>query len=272
MTLRQAQDDRDDFPQGMVWLVGAGPGDPELLTRKAERLIRSASVIFYDALVGPDVLALIPSSVRMVPVGKRSGRHSKDQASIDRLIVEAALAGERVVRLKGGDPSIFGRATEELSACREAAIRVAICPGVTAASAAAAGLSRSLTLRGLARKLVFVTAHARAGEQLDLDWSSLADPQATLAIYMGKAAAGEVSRNLLAHGLAPDTPVAVVENASMAGEQCLETRLDLLELAVRAGAGSGPAILLIGAALKDTGSRMKATDCASLLTPAGVMS
>lgn len=248
MTLRQIS---DDFPAGKVWLVGAGPGDPELLTRKAERLIGKASVVFYDALVGPGVLDLIPAKVRRVAVGKRSGRHSKDQATIDRLLVEAGLAGERVVRLKGGDPAIFGRATEELFACRAAGIAVGICPGITAASAAAAGLGRSLTLRGLARKLVFVTAHARAGEPLDLDWQALADPRATLAIYMGKAAARQIAESLLAHGLPGDTPVAYVENASLPDEHCVTTRLDLLAFAVEACAGTGPALLLIGAAVKD---------------------
>ncbi len=239
-----------DFPPGMVWLVGAGPGDPELLSRKAERLLRAATVVFHDALVGPGVLDLAAPTARLVHVGKRAGRHSKDQRTIDQLIVAAALAGERVVRLKGGDPSIFGRATEELEACRAARVPVAICPGITAASAAAASLGRSLTLRGLARKLTFVTAHARADEALDLDWAALADPQGTLAIYMGKAAAEEVSRALLAHGLPADTPVAIVENASLPNEQVLTTRLDLLPLAARACAGTGPALLLIGAAMR----------------------
>lgn len=240
----------NDFPCGMVWLVGAGPGDPELLTRKAERLLRAASVVFHDALVGPGILDLAAPTARLVHVGKRSGRHSKDQASIDRLIVAAALAGERVVRLKGGDPAIFGRASEELEACRAVGVAVAICPGVTAASAAAAGLGRSLTLRGLARKLVLVTAHARGNEPLDLDWAGLADPQATLAIYMGKAAAGEVSRQLRAAGLPSSTPVTLVENASLPGERHIATRLDLLPLAAQAGLGSGPALLLIGEAMR----------------------
>jgi len=239
----------NDFPAGTVWLVGAGPGDPELLTRKAERLIMGASVIFHDALVGEGVLALAPAGARLVHVGKRSGRHSQDQSAIDGLIVAAALAGERVVRLKGGDPAIFGRATEELEACRAAGVPVAICPGVTAASAAAAGLGQSLTLRGLARKLVFVTAHARAGEALDLDWQALADPQTTLAVYMGKAAAADVSRGLIGAGLAADTPVALVENASLPDERRFHTRLDLLPIAARTALGSGPALLLIGAAM-----------------------
>lgn len=240
-----------DFPDGTVWLVGAGPGDPELLTRKAERLIRAATVIFHDALVGPQVLDLALPGTRLVHVGKRSGRHSKDQATIDQLIVAAALAGDRVVRLKGGDPSIFGRATEELDACRTAGVSVAICPGVTAASAAAAGLGRSLTLRGLARKLVLVTAHARAGEELVLDWKALSDPEATLAIYMGKAAAPQLAHELMAAGLPADTPVALVENASLPDERHVTTRLDLLPLAAKAGLGSGPALVLVGRAMAD---------------------
>lgn len=240
----------NDFPAGSVWLVGAGPGDPELLTRKAERLIRQASVIFHDALVGPGVLELAGPDARLVHVGKRSGRHSKDQRAIDRMIVAAALEGERVVRLKGGDPSIFGRATEELDACRAAGVTARICPGITAASAAAASLGASLTLRGMARRLVLVTAHARAGEALALDWRTLADPQATLAIYMGKAAAAEVSRNLMAEGLPGDTPVALVENASLPGERRFHTRLDLLPLAARTALGNGPALLLIGRAME----------------------
>ncbi len=239
-----------DFPVGMVWLVGAGPGDPELLTRKAERLIRTATVMFHDALVGPEVLEMVPDGVRLVHVGKRSGRHSKDQGTIDRMIVDAALAGERVVRLKGGDPSIFGRATEELEACRLAGVPVKVCAGVTAASAAAASMGLSLTLRGLARKLVFMTAHARAGEELDLDWQALADPDATLAIYMGKAAAGAISRNLIQAGLSPDTPVTLVESASLPQERHFHSRLDLLPLAARAALTEGPALLLVGKAMQ----------------------
>ena len=249
----------DEFPLGMVWLVGAGPGDPDLLTRKAERLIRRASTIFYDALVGPGVLALVPTGTRIVSVGKRSGRHSKDQTTIDALIVEAALAGERVVRLKGGDPAIFGRAAEELEACRAAGVQTRVCPGVTAASAAAASLNLSLTLRGHARRLTFVTAHVRAGEELELDWKSLADPHATLAIYMGKAAAQAVSARLIAAGLPPDTPVVLVENASLPDERHFATRLDLLPLAARTALGDGPAVILVGAAVKGAHAPFAAT-------------
>ena len=238
---------------GEVWLVGSGPGDPDLLTRKAEKLIRAASVVFHDALVGRGVLDLATPGTRLVHVGKRSGRHSKDQKTIDRLIVEAALAGERVVRLKGGDPSIFGRSTEELDACRAAGVPIRVCPGITAASAASASLGLSLTLRGLARKLTFVTAHARAGEVLDLDWDTLADPQATLAVYMGKASSRMLSDRLIAAGLAGNTPVAMVENASLPQERTFRTRLDLLPLAARTALGDGPALLLIGQAVGHVG-------------------
>lgn len=232
-----------------VWLVGAGPGDPELLTRKAERLIYTADIVFYDALVGPDILSLIALTADRVPVGKRSGRHSKDQDSINEMLLAAARAGRRVVRLKGGDPSIFGRSMEEIAHLRAAGIEVRICPGITAASAASASLGLSLTLRGMARRLQFVTAHVRKGEPLDLDWRALADPDSTLAVYMGKAAAEDVSRQLMAAGLPGETPAIVIENASLPQERHLATRLDLLALAVRTGIGDGPALLLIGQAM-----------------------
>ena len=251
----------DDFPSGSVWLVGAGPGDPELLTRKAERLIRVADAILYDALVGDGILELASPRARRVYVGKRSGRHSKDQASIDKLIVAAAVSGERVVRLKGGDPAIFGRAGEELDACRAAGIPVRVCPGVTAASAAAADLGLSLTLRGLARKLTFVTAHVLGGEPLALDWPSLADPSATLAIYMGKAAGPELTRGLLQAGLPGDTPVVVVENASLASSSSLRTRLDLLPMATKGGVGDGPTLILVGRALAERASGGEMNGC-----------
>ncbi|MBO9698497.1 MAG: uroporphyrinogen-III C-methyltransferase, partial [Sphingopyxis sp.] len=185
------------FMRGSVWLVGAGPGDPDLLTRKAERLLWQADIVFYDALVGEGILDLAPQA-ELVSVGKRSGRHSKDQRTIDELIVAAALDGRRVLRLKGGDPSIFGRSAEELTACAAHGVPVHICPGITAASAAAASGLTSLTLRGEARQLTFLTAHARAGEALDLDWAKLASSDATLGIYMGRAAAPEIARKLIA--------------------------------------------------------------------------
>ncbi|MBB5685375.1 uroporphyrinogen-III C-methyltransferase [Sphingobium boeckii] len=243
------------IPCGTVWLVGAGPGDPDLLTRKAEKLIRAASVIFYDALVGPGILALVPDHIRRVPVGKRSGRHSKDQRTINDLLVEAALAGERVVRLKGGDPSIFGRSAEEITSLKAYGVPVHICPGITTASALSASAGMSLTLRGLSRKVQFVTAHVRAGETLTLDWRALADPQATLAIYMGRATAPEITRQLLGHGLAPDTPVLIASNVSLVDEKRVTTRLDLLPLAVMATPKDEPLLILIGEAVRQDKDR-----------------
>jgi uroporphyrin-III C-methyltransferase len=156
----------DLIAPGEVWLVGAGPGDPDLLTRKAERLIRAADIVFYDALVGPGVVALIPDGCEKISVGKRSGRHSQSQSAINDLLLAAAQAGARVVRLKGGDPGIFGRAGEEIDHLVAHGITVRICPGITAANAAAAAASVSLTMRGSTRAVTFVTARARAGEPL----------------------------------------------------------------------------------------------------------
>lgn len=236
------------FSGGTVWLVGAGPGNPDLLTRKAERLLAAADIVFHDALVGPAILELAPQA-EWVSVGKRAGRHSKEQGTIDQLLVAAALAGKRVVRLKGGDPSIFGRSAEELSALRAAGVPVHVCPGITAASATAASAGLSLSLRGIARRVQFVTAHSRRGAALDLDWQALADPHATLAIYMGREASGEVSRQLIAAGLPGNTPVLIACNVSLADEKLLRTRLDLLPLATRSLAADLPTLILIGEAV-----------------------
>ncbi|KTT71879.1 uroporphyrinogen-III C-methyltransferase [Sphingomonas endophytica] len=246
------------FPAGMVWLVGAGPGDPDLLTRKAERLLAAADVVFYDALVGPAILALAPDA-EWISVGKRSGRHSKDQRTIDDLIVRAALAGRRVVRLKGGDPSIFGRSTEELAQCARHGVPVRICPGITAASAAAASAHTSLTLRGQARRLTLLTAHVRAGEPLDIDWDVLAQPEATLAIYMGRAAAPELARALIDAGRAPDTPVLVAVNVSLPDERLIRGRLDALPFLVRAIGRDDPTLLLIGEAVAHGPAQVRAS-------------
>ena len=235
---------------GMVWLVGAGPGDPELLTRKAEKLIGAADIVFYDALVGQGVLDLIPPATQRVSVGKRAGRHSKDQASINNLLLAAAQAGKRVVRLKGGDPAIFGRTAEEVEHLSTHGIPVQICPGITAASAAVASVGAALTLRGSARQLSFITAHARGGEQLEVDWQSLANPSATLAVYMGKAAVEAVAKNLIAAGLSSCTPALVVENVSLPSERAVRTRLDLLAVATGAAVTDGPAVLIIGDAVR----------------------
>lgn len=238
-----------DFPPGMVWLVGAGPGDPELLTRKAERLIQQADVIFYDALVGPGVLALAGRGTALVSVGKRSGRHSKAQGGINDLLLAAALDGKRVVRLKGGDPSIFGRSAEEIDHLAAAGVACRVCPGITSASAAAAQGQASLTLRGAARGITFVTAHVRAGEALNLDWQALAGSGATLGIYMGRAAAPGIARHLIAAGRSPDTPVMVAVNVSLPDERLIRGTLATLGFLVQAISDDDPTLLLIGEAV-----------------------
>jgi uroporphyrin-III C-methyltransferase len=252
-----------DFAPGSVWLVGAGPGDPELLTRKAERLIASAEVLFFDALVGGEVLALASADAELVSVGKRSGRHSLDQGAINDLLLAAARAGQRVVRLKGGDPSVFGRSAEEIAHLTGHGIAVHICPGITAASAAAASGLASLTLRGFARQLTFVTAHARQGEPLALDWRALASGQGTLAVYMGRAAAGDIARELIGAGLSSDTPVMIAVNVSLPSERLIRGRLSALAFLVEAISDDDPTMLLIGKAASSNASKQskRSTAC-----------
>lgn len=242
------------FRSGEVWLVGAGPGDPDLLTRQAERLLRNADVVFCDALVGPGVRALIPAHVEQISVGKRSGRHSRGQDEINTMIVAAALAGRKIVRLKGGDPSIFGRSAEEMAAIAAHGLTVRVCPGITTACAAAASAGLSLTLRGLARQLTFVTAHAQAGVPLVLDWAALASREQSLAIYMGRSAAAEIARQLIAAGRPGATPAIVAVNVSLPDELLIRTRLDALAFAVKAATGTAPTMLLVGEAFADPGT------------------
>ena len=255
----------DLIAPGEVWLVGAGPGDPDLLTRKAEKLIAAAEIVFYDALVGPGVLDLIPEGVERVSVGKRSGRHSKAQESINDLLLAAAKAGKRVVRLKGGDPSVFGRSSEEMEHLAADGIRFHICPGITTASAAAASGSASLTLRGKARGLTLVTAHLKAGEPLKLDWEALARPGGTLGIYMGRAAAGEISRELIAAGRDPETPVMVAVNVSLPTERLIRGKLSALAFLVATISDEDPTLLLIGEAV--AGTNMPVGVAASVALP-----
>jgi uroporphyrin-III C-methyltransferase len=240
----------DLIAPGDVWLVGAGPGDPDLLTLKAARLIGAASIVFHDALVGPEILALIPAHVTRVPVGKRAGRHSQSQNAINTRLVRAALTGERVVRLKGGDPSIFGRSTEEIDTLVAHGIHVRICPGITTASAAAASAQVSLTLRGVARQVRFLTAQNCDDHTSGPDWAALGDPATTLAVYMGRSAAARIARNLMAHGLSAATPVLVASNVSLPDEALVRTRLDLLPLAIDRRPGAAPALILIGDAVR----------------------
>jgi uroporphyrin-III C-methyltransferase / precorrin-2 dehydrogenase / sirohydrochlorin ferrochelatase len=233
---------------GSVTLIGAGPGDPDLLTVKAILAINAADVILHDALVSDEILDLVPSETALISVGKRGHRPSCAQKDIDALLVRLARDGYRVARLKVGDPSVFGRSGEEIGACEAAGIPVSVVPGVTAASAAAADLQISLTHRDHACRLEIVTGHARDGELPgDLDFRALADPAATVVVYMGKARLGAYARRVLDAGADPDLPVIAVENAGRAGTTTLSGTLgsppDLASL------GDGPVLILTGAVL-----------------------
>jgi uroporphyrin-III C-methyltransferase len=233
--------------EGAVWLVGAGPGDPELLTIKALRLLQAAQVVVHDGLVSDEILSLIPADVQRINVAKHKSRHTLPQTEINRLLVALALDGRTVVRLKGGDPFVFGRGGEELLACRAAGVACHVVPGVTAALAACAGAGAPLTHRGLAQSATVITGHGAAGEQPDLDWPALARPNHTVAIYMGLSAAVGVSQRLIAAGRDRATPALIVVNASRTDEQRIATTL--VGLPAAAEGLNGPAVLIIGEAM-----------------------
>ncbi len=233
---------------GFVWLVGAGPGAEDLLTLRAQRVLQEADVIVHDALVPGEVVAMGRRDAERIAVGKRKGAHSVSQAQINAILVREASLGRRVVRLKAGDPLVFGRAGEEMAALRAAGIAYDIVPGVTAALAAAASARIPLTLRGVASELVFATGHDRDGETLP-GWAGLAMGGATVAVYMGRSVAARVADRLAEAGLAAETPVAVVENAAQRGETLhAGTLADLAALEGRDDV-TGPALIVIGKAV-----------------------
>lgn len=238
-----------------VHLVGAGPGDPELLTLKAARLLREADVVLHDALVGPRVLALAERA-RLVDVGKRGGHASASQRFINRVLVNAARRSQRVVRLKGGDPVIFGRLDEEARALEAAGIAFEVVPGVTAASAAAASLKVSLTLRGVARGVRFVTPRAAPGEAAAGADALRGAHGETIAVYMAGDLLGEVATHLIDQGHAPATPVAIVENASRDDERRWTGTLATVTQWDDRRAG-GPVLVLVGAALQALSRRIE---------------
>ena len=229
---------------GKIWLVGAGPGDPELLTLRAARLIAGAEVIVHDGLIDPDLLLLASPSARLISVAKQRARHTMPQDEINALLIRHARAGRLVVRLKGGDPFIFGRGGEEAEAVRAAGIPVEIVPGISAAHAAAAAAQIALTHRDAASVVSFVAGQCKGlAEQ---DWAGLAGKGRTLVIYMGVATAGQIAEKLMADGLAPDMPLAVVENAARPRMRVLRGLLaGLPELVLRERVVS-PALIVIG--------------------------
>jgi uroporphyrin-III C-methyltransferase / precorrin-2 dehydrogenase / sirohydrochlorin ferrochelatase len=238
---------RTPKPRGRATLVGAGPGDPELLTLRAVRALKSANVVLYDALVEPAIVDLARRDARRIDVGKRCGRHAMSQAAINRLILQHARAGAHVVRLKGGDPLIFGRGGEEIEALRAAGLPVKVIPGVTAACAAAARLGIPLTHRDVARSLHFVTGHGSDGLVPGLDWPLLANGTGTVAAYMASRTLSTVAARLIAAGMAPATPAVAVENASRANQRHLTGTLGDLSARLAEAGFTGPTLVLIGA-------------------------
>lgn len=232
---------------GLVQLVGVGPGDPDLLTFKALRAMQTADVVLVDSLVSPEILECVRRDALRIDVGKRSGRHTMPQADIQDLMVEHARAGKRVVRLKGGDPFLFGRGGEEREHLLAAGVPVEVVPGVSAAFGCAAATGIPLTHRDHAQGVTFVTGHARDADGApDLDWEALSRPGHTVVVYMGVATAPLVADRLMAAGRSPATPCAVVENGTRPDQRTLPTTLGALAETVAAAGIAGPALLFIG--------------------------
>ncbi len=233
-------------PAGHVSLVGAGPGDPDLLTIRAARLIGQAEIVFVDRLVGQGVMELISASAEIVYVGKSKGEHSVPQAEIQRRMIEAAKSGKRVVRLKGGDPFIFGRGGEEVEALLAANVEVDVVPGISSALGCAAAAQIPLTHRDMAQAVTFVTGHAALGQEPDLDWAALARPNQTVVVFMGVGAAGTIAARLVAAGRDPATPVAVIENGTRQNEISVFGALGNVGELIQSAGIQGPALLIIG--------------------------
>lgn len=246
-----------------VFLVGAGPGDPELLTLRAARLIGGADVIVHDGLVSREILALAPDDAELISVAKQRSRHSMPQEAINALLVDLAREGRKVIRLKGGDPFIFGRGGEEVDACRAAGVPVEVVPGISAAIGAAAQAQLPLTHRDAASAVTFVAGQCKGlSEQ---DWSGLAGHGRTLVIYMGVATAADIADKLIADGVSPAMPVAVIENGTRADARILRTLLtDLGDMVARETVKS-PALIVVG----DVASHAIARDVLAAWTAQG---
>jgi uroporphyrin-III C-methyltransferase len=240
---------------GRVALVGAGPGDPELLTFKAARAIAEADVILHDRLIGPDILLLANKSAQLIDVGKRCGRHSMRQDEINALIVGHARAGAYVVRLKGGDPFVFGRGGEELEAARAAGLSCTVVPGVTAACAAAASVGLPLTQRGLSNALHLVSGHGAESAELDHDWGTLARPGATLVLYMGAKRLAAITARMLAAGIPPTLPALAIESTTLADQRIITGTVASITGLVSAANAEGPTLLIFGETVAAIASR-----------------
>ncbi|WP_300395172.1 siroheme synthase CysG [Henriciella sp.] len=231
---------------GPVHIVGAGPGDPELLTLKAFRLIQQADVVYHDKLVSAEIMDMVRRDAERVPVGKSKGEHLVPQDGIHELMIASAREGKRVVRLKGGDPFIFGRGGEEVEALREAGIEAHVVPGISSALGCAANANIPLTHRDHAQTLTFVTGHAQKGGVPDLDWAGLAKPHQTVVVFMGVGTSAIISEKLRKAGLSGDTPVAVIENGTRKSEKRGFGQLAKLPQIIEEHSIKGPALLIIG--------------------------
>jgi uroporphyrin-III C-methyltransferase len=237
---------RDKKSEGKVWLVGAGPGDPDLISVKALRLIRLADVLVYDRLVCPDLIDECRRDAIRIDVGKRPGHHPVPQNKIEEILCQHAALGRTVVRLKGGDPFIFGRGGEEMLALRSAGVAVEVIPGITAAAACAASSGFPLTHRDIADKVTLVTAHYK-DERDRTDWRALAsDGSGTLVFYMGLSSAGSIQQQLLKNGLDPQTPAALVENGSTAVQRTVYCSLHTLSETVTKQQLISPCLIVVG--------------------------
>lgn len=250
---------------GKVWLVGAGPGDPELLTLKALRVLATADVVLVDDLVNRAILVHCREDARVVRVGKRGGCKSTPQAFIERLMIAEAQAGRTVVRLKGGDPCIFGRAGEEAAVLARAAVAWEVVNGITAGLAAATAAGVPLTHRDVAPGVIFLTAHA--AREHEPDWAALVKTRMTLVVYMGIARCGAVQQSLLSAGLDARTPVLIVERASLPGERKLRTTLERLAADIAANEISSPAVLVVGDVVQTSRSELCPTTSTVMVSP-----